>query len=133
MALLNPANAVPVTLTFTVAGTGTTTDDLGNPIPNETTAPTQVIMTPLGASSLQQVQQSLGTERQGRPVKLRCQSSTGKWPAAVPRGVLVEAKTTYAGRPATVALVLDEPNPHVVGLGLLPGLGQSAMGLLSVG
>ena len=133
MTILNPANAVPVTLTFTVAGTGTTTDDLGNPIPNETTVSTQVIMTPLGASSLQQVQQSLGTERQGRPVKLRCQSSTGKWPAAVPRGVLVEAKTTYAGRPATVALVLDEPNPHVAGLGLLPGLGQSAMGLLSVG
>ena len=133
MALLNPANAVPVTMIFTVAGTGTTTDDLGNQVPNEATASTQAIMTPLGASSLQQVQQSLGTERQGRPVKLRCQSSTGQWPAAVPRGVVVEAKTTYAGRPATVALVLDEPNPHVVGLGLLPGLGQSAMGLLSVG
>ena len=133
MALLNPANAVPVTLTFTVAGSGTTTDDLGNPIPNESVVPTQVIMTPMGASSLQQIQQSLGTERQGRPVKLRCQSATGQWPAAVPRGVLVEANTTYAGRTATVALVLDEPNPHVVGLGLLPGLGQSAMGLLSVG
>ena len=133
MALLNPANAVPVTLTFTVAGSGTTTDDLGNPIPNESVVPTQVIMTPMGASSLQQIQQSLGTERQGRPVKLRCKSATGQWPAAVPRGVLVEGRTTYAGRPATVALVLDAPNPHVAGMGLLPGLGQSAMGLLSVG
>lgn len=133
MPLLNPLNAPTTTLTFTVADRGTVTDDLGNVVPGSATVTVQAILTPLGMDSLGQVRESLGTEQTGIPVKVRCVSATGTFPTTIRRGMLTEATLTYGGRPARLALMVSNPNPHVVGAGLLPGLGQSAVGLVVLG
>lgn len=133
MPLLNPTNAPFTTLTFTVASQGSTTDSLGNVIPGSAAMSVDAIVTPLSTDSLSSVQASLGTDRAGIPVKVRAATSTGTFPAAIRRGVVTEATLTYGGRPARLALMVSNPNPHVVGSGLLPSLGQSAVGLVVVG
>jgi hypothetical protein len=131
--VLNPLNAAPVTLTFTVASGGTTTDPLGNVIPGSALVTMEAIITPLSPASLAQVQASLGTKAVGIPVKVRAATADGAFPAGLPRAALTEATLTYGGRPARIALMVPEPNPHVVGAGLLASVGQSVLGLLSVG
>ena len=130
---LNPLNAPPATLTFTVASGESTTDSLGNVIPGSATVAVDAIITPLSLDSLGNVQAALGTDRAGIPVKVRAATATGAFPAEIQRGVVTEATLTYGGRSARLALIISSPNPHVVGAGLLPGLGQSAVGLVAVG
>jgi hypothetical protein len=133
MPLLNPTNAPLTTLTFAVAGAGNVTDALGNVTPKADSVAVQVVVTPISMDNLGQVQAALGTDRAGLPVKVRAATPTGTFPAAIRRGVLTEATLTYGGRPALLALMISNPNPHVVGLGLLPDLGQSVVGLVVVG
>lgn len=133
MSVLNPTHAPLTTLAFTVATEGGDVDALGNAVPKSATVSVQAILTPLGMDSIGQVRESLGTEQTGIPVKVRCVSETGTFPAAIRRGVLTEATLTYGGRPARLSIMVSNPNPHVVGAGLLPGLGQSAVGLVVLG
>lgn len=133
MPVINPLNAPLTMLTFTVAGGGTVTDALGNVVPGSATVTVEAILTPLGLDSLGQTQAALGTDRGGIPVKVRAATKTGTFPTSIQRGVLTEATLTYGGRPARLALMVSNPNPHVVGAGLLPSLGQSAVGLVVVG
>lgn len=131
--MLNPLNAPLTTLTFTVSGGGTVADALGNVVPGSDTVTVEAILTPLGPDSLGQTQSALGTDRAGIPVKVRAATKTGTFPASIQRGVVTEATLTYGGSSARLALMVSNSNPHVVGAGLLPSLGHSAVGLVVVG
>ena len=128
---LNPGNATPIPLTFTIAGTTASTDGLGNPTLSTSTVVVSCIVTPLGLANLQQVQQSLGADRSGEPVKVRVATAPGTFPATLTRGKVLEATCTYGGRAAIVALKIGSVNPHVAGMGLLGSLGQSVNGLVT--
>lgn len=130
---LNPLNAPLTTLTFTVASGGLVPDSLGNLVPGQTAIAVPVILTELSPNNLGQVQESLGTNQVGIPVKVRAATADGTFPTGIPRGILCEATLTYAGFPARLALMVARPNPHATGAGLVPLVGQSAMGLLSMG
>ena len=122
--MLNPTNAALTTITFQVASAGTTTDDLGNPVPNRGTATVEAILTPLRPSDLQWVAAAVGVEPIGIPVKVRAYS----YPAELPRLKKITGSLEYAGQPALVDMVIGAVNPHVIGLGL--ALGQSCYGVL---
>jgi hypothetical protein len=130
---LNPLNAPVTTLTFTVAGSGTTTDALGNTIPNQATVTVPAIVTQLSPNALADIQDVLGSTKSGIPVKVRAATSNGAFPSTITRGSATECTLTYSGRPARLSLMVTRPNPHLVGSGLLASLGQSAVGLLSLG
>ena len=128
---LNPGNATPIALTFKIAGTTASTDTLGNPTLSTSTVVVSCFVTPLSISNLQQVQQSLGADRSGEPVKVRVAAGDGTFPAALTRGKVLEATCTYGGRAAIVALKIGGANPQVAGVGLLAKLGQSVYGLVT--
>jgi hypothetical protein len=130
--VFNPLNAPITTLTFKVAGAGTTTDSLGNVIPAHGTVTVPVILTQLSPNDLGQVQESLGSTKTGIPVQVRAATKDGTFPSAIAQGSVTECTLTYAGRPARMAVLITRANPHVVGAGLLPALGHSALGLLSL-
>jgi len=129
---LNPLNAPVTPLTFTVAGSGTTTDSLGNVIPNQGTVTVPAIVTQLSPNALADIQESIGATQSGIPVKVRAATPDGTFPSAITRGSVTECTLTYSGRPARLSLMVTRPNPHLVGSGLLAGLGQSALGLLAL-
>jgi hypothetical protein len=126
MALLNPSNAALTTLTFTTVGTGVTTDDLGNTVRNQATVTVEAIVTPLQPQSLSDIQQSLGVDVAGIPVKVRCES----WPDGVGTQSPATCTLTYNDRNARITLSpLRAQNPHAAALGL--GVGVSSQGILT--
>lgn len=127
MALLNPLNAATYTLTFpTVVTGGGTVDGLGNPTYTRSTVTVEAVLTELRPDRLTAVQDAIGVDVVGIPVKLRAEV----WPDAALRQEPAKATLTYNGRSAQVVMApIPEQNANVAAF--LPSLGASVLGILS--